>query len=52
LREKVGNNRYNQEQYIKNMAKWEAGNNWCKQQGIKFRVINENEIFHQGNKLR
>lgn len=52
LREKVGNNRYNQEQYIKNMAKWEAANNWCKQQGIKFRVINENEIFHQGNKLR
>lgn len=52
LREKVGNNRYNQEQYIKNMAKWEAANNWCKQKGIKFRVINESDIFQQGKKFR
>ena len=50
LREKVGNSRYNQEQYIKNLAKWEAATAWCKQQGIKFRVVNENDIFHQGQK--
>ena len=50
LREKVGKSRYNQEQYIKNLAKWEAANKWCKQQGIRFRVINEQDIFHQGNK--
>ena len=50
LREKVGKSRYNQEQYVKNLAKWEAANKWCKQQGIRFRVINEQDIFHQGNK--
>lgn len=52
LREKVGNNAYNQSQYIKNLAKWEAASIWCKQQGIKFRVINESDIFHQGSKRR
>jgi hypothetical protein len=52
LRENVGKSRYNQEQYIKNLAKWEAANAWCKQKGIKFRVVNEGDIFHQGNKKR
>ena len=46
----VGKSVYNQQQYIKNMAKWEAANKWCKQQGIKFRVVNEEHIFHQGSK--
>jgi hypothetical protein len=27
------------------MAKWEAANAWCKNKGIKFRVINESDIF-------
>jgi len=45
LREKVGKNVYDQAHYVKNMAKWEAANAWCKQKGIKFRVINENDIF-------
>ena len=52
LLEKVGKSRYNQEQYVKNMAKWEAANKWCKQQGIKFRIVSENDIFHQGGKRR
>jgi hypothetical protein len=52
LREHVGKSRYNQEQYIKNLAKWEAASAWCKQQGIRFRVINEDDIFHQGSKRR
>lgn len=52
LREAVGKSQYNQQQYVKNMAKWEAANKWCKQQGIRFRVITENEIFHQGSKRR
>ena len=52
LREKVGNSLYNQEQYVKNLAKWEAANKWCKQQGIKFRVVSENDIFHQGGKRK
>jgi hypothetical protein len=46
--ERVGKNKYNQAQYIKNQAKWAAANIWCKQQGIKFRILNENDMFHQG----
>lgn len=52
LRESVGKSLYNQEQYIKNLAKWEAATAWCKQQGIRFRVVNEGDIFHQGSKRR
>jgi hypothetical protein len=46
--ESVGKSRYNQEQYVKNLAKWEAAGAWCKQQGIKFRILSENDLFHQG----
>jgi hypothetical protein len=52
FKEQVGKSQYNQEQYVKNLAKWEAANAWCKQQGIIFRVINEGDIFHQGKKRR
>jgi hypothetical protein len=52
LREAVGKSQYNQQQYVKNMAKWEAANAWCKQQGVKFRVVSENDIFHQGSKRK
>ena len=52
LRENVGKSRYNQEQYVKNMAKWEAANKWCKQQGVRFRVVSEEDIFYQGTKRR
>jgi hypothetical protein len=43
--ERVGKNKYNQAQYVKNQAKWAAANMWCKQQGIKFRILNEGDIF-------
>jgi TnsA endonuclease N terminal len=33
---------------IVNAAKWQAANAWCKNQGLRFRVVTENEIFHQG----
>jgi len=52
LKEKVGKNPYNQAQFVKNQAKWAAANNWCKQQGIKFRIISEGDIFHGGAKTR
>lgn len=52
LLEKVGKNVVNQAQFIKNQAKWEAANAWCKQQGIKFRVVNETDLFHQGRKRK
>ena len=47
--ERVGKNKFNQAQYVKNQAKWQAANIWCRQQGIKFRILNENDLFHQGN---
>lgn len=46
--ERVGKNKYNQAQFIKNQAKWTAATAWCKQQGIRFRVLNENDLFHNG----
>ena len=46
--ERVGKNKYNQAQYVKNQAKWAAANLWCRQQGIKFRIVSENDLFHQG----
>ena len=46
IAEKVGKNPYNQAQYVKNMAKWSAAGAWCRNQGIKFRIINEKDIFH------
>ena len=52
LKEKVGKNLNNQASYILNRAKWEAATVWCRQKGLKFRVINETDIFHQGNKRR
>lgn len=52
VREKVGKSRYNQEQYIKNMAKWEAAAAWCKQKRVKFRIVSEDDIFHTGSRRR
>jgi hypothetical protein len=46
--ERVGKNKYNQAQFVKNQAKWQAATVWCKQQGIKFRILSENDLFHQG----
>lgn len=50
LQEKVGKSKVNQAMFIKNQAKWQAATIWCKQQGIKFRVLNENDLFHQGGR--
>jgi hypothetical protein len=33
-----------------NHAKWQAATAWCKNNGLRFRVVTENEIFHQGKK--
>lgn len=50
--EKVGKNAYNQSQYVKNMAKWSAATDWARNHGLKFRVINEHDIFHTSKKKR
>jgi hypothetical protein len=28
-----------------NLAKWRAAQAWCRQQGLRFRVVTENELF-------
>lgn len=43
--ENVGRNPYNQAQFIKNQAKWAAAGNWCKNQGIQFRIVTEHDIY-------
>ena len=52
LKERVGKNPYNQAQFVKNQAKWAAAGKWCQQQGIKFRVINEHDIFSNTKKSK
>jgi hypothetical protein len=47
--EKVGKNPYDQAQYVKNQAKWAAANEFCKNRGMRFRVINESDIFTSGS---
>jgi hypothetical protein len=31
-----------------NYAKWDAATRWCKRQGLMFRVITEQDMFHNG----
>ena len=35
-----------------NHAKWAAAQAWCKNAGIVFRVLNEDQLFHSGRKKR
>ena len=48
--ERVGKSRQNQSAFVVNQAKWSAANAWCKQKGIFFRIVTEDEIFHQGKR--
>ena len=50
FKESLGKNKHNQAAYIMNMAKWEAANAFAKSKGIKFRVITEKDMFHQGKR--
>ena len=50
VKETLGRSRSNPAHYIMNMAKWSAAKSWCKQKGIFFRVITEEDIFHQGRR--
>ena len=33
-----------------NYCKWDAATKWARAQGLRFRVITEDDIFHQGGK--
>jgi hypothetical protein len=50
IKEKVGRSKHNQAHYIVNQAKWEAARAWCKQKGITFRIVTENDIYHAGKR--
>lgn len=40
-----GSNRYEMEQWVQNMAKWEAAVKFCKERGVLFRVLTEKKLF-------
>jgi hypothetical protein len=50
IKEKLGRSKANQAHWIINQAKWEAARAWCKQKGIIFRIVTEDDIFHQGRR--
>lgn len=50
LKEKLGRSKHNQAHWVINQAKWEAARAWCKQQGITFRIVTEQDIFHTGTR--
>ena len=50
LKEKLGKSRHNHAHYIVNQAKWEAARAWCKQKGVYFRIVTEQDIFHNGRR--
>jgi len=50
IQERVGRSKRNQAHLIINQAKWAVARQYCKQQGMTFRVVTENEMFHTGRK--
>ena len=50
VKEKLGKSRANQAHYVINQAKWEAANAYAKQQKIRFRVVSEDDLFHNGKR--
>jgi hypothetical protein len=48
--EAAGNSKRAQAAALLNMAKWQAAQAYCKANGLSFRVITENDLFHQGRR--
>ena len=46
----AGRSKHSQAHAVLNMAKWEAARAWAKQSGVFFRVVSENDIFHNGKR--
>jgi hypothetical protein len=46
--QEAGNSRRAQAAAILNMCKWQAAKAYCESQRLKFRIITENDLFHQG----
>lgn len=45
IKERTGRSKSNQAAWVVNQAKWEAARAWCKQKGIFFRIVTEEDIF-------
>lgn len=52
VKEKTGRSKANQAAWALNQVKWEAAHAFCKQKGIRFRVVTEEDLYHQGNRKR
>ena len=50
FKESLGKSKHNQMHYVLNQAKWNAANAYAKSKGIRFRVITEKDMFHQGKR--
>jgi len=50
VKERTGRSKHNQAHWVLNQAKWEAARAWCKQKNIFFRIVTEQDLYHQGRK--
>jgi hypothetical protein len=50
IEQKAIKNKSNYAHWILNQAKWEAANAWCRENNLVFRIINENDMFHNGTR--
>lgn len=50
--ETVGKGQRNQAMAALNQFKWKAAQEWCMNNGLKFRVITENDMFHNPKKTK
>ena len=48
--ESAGRSQAKKKQVVINMAKWEAANAYAKQRKIRFRVVSEEQLFHNGKR--
>jgi hypothetical protein len=46
--EAAGRSMRDQAAAVLNAYKWQAAQAWCSQNGLRFRVLTEHDIFHQG----
>ena len=48
--ERAGKSMGKKKQVVINMAKWEAANAYAKQNRMRFRVVSEDQLFHNGKR--
>jgi len=48
--ERAGKSMARKTQVVVNHAKWEAASAYAKQRKIQFRVVSEEQLFHQGTR--